>query len=510
MKAFIGAWLGTKHDAFIGWVLRLNHNAVDATASGKIPVEVELLYNGNPITAGKCEYLCKSVADSGMGNGYCGFSIPVPQNYAGQEKAYTLRIRGTQFVLSREAQAFGLFENKLPLPQLEGHMDDIHNGMVRGWAWNPAQPDEAVMVDLLIDGVAVQRIACNDFRADLKTHGKGDGRHAFHALLPLSIHDGGPHDVHVRFTNTRIALAGSPRSVRLMPGMPAHMVSQADFLLQDYRRQLDDISRMLSSAQTVPQAELQKQSMQLDAYKNWVHRHDTLSADDRLAITARVMNMQNPVTFSIIMPVYNPEPNQLRLAIDSVQRQLYPYWELCIADDASTDPEIARILKKAAKDDARIKVKTRSENGHIALASNDALTLATGGYAAFLDHDDMLAEHALYVMADAITRTHAELLYSDEDKIDMHGVRYEPYFKPDWNYDLMLTQNFACHFLVMKRDLLQSLGGLRSGFDGSQDHDLVLRASEKIPALSIHHVPFVLYHWRAGEHSTARTTQAKP
>ena len=238
-------------------------------------------------------------------------------------------------------------------------------------------------------------------------------------------------------------------------------------------------------------------------YREWCARFDTLSDADRAAIRARCEKLQT--RFSVVMPVYEtPEP-LLRKAIDSVRRQLYPRWELCIADDASKAPHVRRVLEEAMRDDARIKVTFREQNGHISAASNSALTLASGDWVALLDHDDELAEHALYMMAEEIAaHPDADLVYSDEDKIDHGGRRFDPHLKPDWNPDLFWSQNYLAHLCVLRRSRVVEVGGFREGFEGSQDYDLYLRAGQHV-----RHVPFVLYHWRAIEGSTAQAASAK-
>ncbi len=240
------------------------------------------------------------------------------------------------------------------------------------------------------------------------------------------------------------------------------------------------------------------------AYQRWIEDYDTLDDTDRTAIQAHVAAMPAHPVISVVMPVYNtPEP-LLRAAIASVRAQLYPYWELCIADDASPSPHIAAILHQVATEDPRIRVIRRPTNGHIAAATNSALALATGTWVALLDHDDILPEHALYQVAAEITaHPDARLIYSDEDRIDDNGVRFAPYFKPDFDPDLLLGQNYLCHLTVYRRDLIERLGGLRSGFDGSQDHDLALRATAAVTTAQVRHIPAVLYHWRVSAGSVS-------
>ncbi len=247
------------------------------------------------------------------------------------------------------------------------------------------------------------------------------------------------------------------------------------------------------------------------SYTHWVSRYDTLTPKARAIIARRVIGMQVVPLISVLMPVYNPSPTWLRAAIESVRSQLYPHWELCIADDASPSAEVRSILKEYSGGDERIKVVFRRENGHISAASNSALELATGPWLALMDHDDLLAEHALFWVAACIaSHPDARLIYSDEDKIDERGQRFSPYFKSDWNLDLFRSQNMFSHLGVLATDLVRAVGGFRIGLEGSQDWDLVLRCIERIEPSQIQHVPRVLYHWRVHAASTARSMKAKP
>jgi lipopolysaccharide biosynthesis protein/GT2 family glycosyltransferase len=246
-------------------------------------------------------------------------------------------------------------------------------------------------------------------------------------------------------------------------------------------------------------------------YANWVRLYDTINDDDREAIAMAIHEMTVRPLISVVMPVYNTVETYLRGAIDSVRRQLYPIWELCIADDASTAPHVRHILEYYRAIDPRIKVCYRGENGHISAASNSALALAEGSFVALLDHDDVLPEHALYMVAAALDADpEIDLIYSDEDKIDANGKRYDPYFKSDWNPDLMLSQNMFSHLGVYRRSLIEKLGGFCCGYEGSQDYDLVLRAQSLIDPNRIRHIPHILYHWRAAPGSTAFASETKP
>ena len=210
------------------------------------------------------------------------------------------------------------------------------------------------------------------------------------------------------------------------------------------------------------------------------------------------------------MPVYNTPEKLLVAAIESVRRQLYENWELCIADDASRQPHVRKVLERYQKKDPRIKVVIRETNGHISAASNSALALAHGEFIALLDHDDEIRPHALACVAlELNAHPDADLVYSDEDKIDENGHRYDHYFKPDWNPDLFNVQNYVSHLGVYRTLLVRDVGGFRVGYEGSQDWDLAQRLIERSAPDRIRHIPKILYHWRSVPGSTAMLIGAK-
>lgn len=260
-------------------------------------------------------------------------------------------------------------------------------------------------------------------------------------------------------------------------------------------------------------------------YEAWIEQYDTLSNEDLAKLRIEGERLPYQPSFSIIVPVFNPEPFMLAEAVLSVANQSYENWELILIDDCSTDDGVRRILEelalgKIAKDSplkdlpvsalAKIKVIYRKENGHIAKASNDGIKAASGDYIALLDHDDTLSLNALYENALALNERPYKYLYSDEDKLNQHGNRFNPYFKTAWNPILMLSQNYCCHFSVMERALVQSIGGFDSRKNGAQDWDLILRATDACRYEDIRHIPKILYHWRLSDRSTAQSTAAKP
>jgi glycosyltransferase involved in cell wall biosynthesis len=245
-------------------------------------------------------------------------------------------------------------------------------------------------------------------------------------------------------------------------------------------------------------------------YPDWILINDPLNEGVVRSMRNHIESMAHKPRFSVVMPVFNTKAEWLREAIDSVRNQIYPHWELCIADDASTAPHVCSILEEYRQKDSRIKVAYRDSTGHISQASNSALALATGDFVALLDHDDLLAPHALYHMAARLQiEPEAMILYSDEDKIAEDGTRTEPHFKSGWNPDLFFSQNYICHLCVFRRSLLEKIGGFRTGVEGSQDHDLLLRCLPHASDKQILHIPRILYHWRIHPQSTALSAGGK-
>jgi O-antigen biosynthesis protein len=242
-------------------------------------------------------------------------------------------------------------------------------------------------------------------------------------------------------------------------------------------------------------------------YHDWIARNDTLCDDDRSLIRTHIASFQDKPKFSILMPVYNTPVEYLRQGINSLLRQLYQNWELCVVDDASTSSEIREVLEEYAQKDARIRPDFRATNGGISACSNTALEMASGDWIVLMDHDDVLAEHALYLVAEAINgHPDAVIIYSDEDHVDAAGRRSSPYFKPDWDYDLFLGQNLISHLGAYRAHLARQMGGFREGFEGSQDWDFALRILDSAPNATVHHIPFVLYHWRQTNDTFSQTS----
>ncbi|HEX4095648.1 MAG TPA: glycosyltransferase, partial [Caulobacteraceae bacterium] len=243
-----------------------------------------------------------------------------------------------------------------------------------------------------------------------------------------------------------------------------------------------------------PPFERRTEGPSIAAYQAWIAANEP-GTQELQAIAAWAAHAPSPPTIAVVMPVHDPRPEHLEAAIASVQAQAYPAWALCIADDGSRSESVKAVLRQALGD-ARVRLVSHAESKGVAAATNAALALVQEEVVVFLDHDDVLAPHALAVIGRAFAdHPEAVAVYSDEDSLDAHGRRSEPRFKPDLDRERLLAQNYVNHAFAIRTPALRRLGGLREGLEGAQDHDLALRVadSELGPIL---HVPHVLYHWR--------------
>lgn len=241
-----------------------------------------------------------------------------------------------------------------------------------------------------------------------------------------------------------------------------------------------------------------------NTYENWRKKYTV--TEEELA-EQRKMQFTSPKRFSVIVPLYQTKPEYLRAMIDSILTQTYPYWQLCMAN-ASTE-ELTPILEEYAAKDSRICFTNLEKNEGISGNTNAALALADGDYIVLADHDDIVPANALYEFAAAIEKEpDIDMLYSDEDKVDMDGKKFfEPHFKSDFNIDLLCSMNYICHLFAARKDVVERAGSFRAEYDGAQDLDFILRCSEQ--AKHIYHVPKILYHWRCHLNSTAANPESK-
>ncbi|KAA0593696.1 glycosyltransferase involved in cell wall biosynthesis [Azospirillum lipoferum] len=491
---------------------------------------------------------------------HCGFRLTLPSELCdGKPHRIDLAIADSGVLLNAKPLRF---QQPDPAGHCIGQMDGVNGRTISGWCCNTARAARPVDLAVLVDGEVRGMVTADRLRSGLKLVGIGSERHGFSWPIPDGLCDGKPHRIAFVVAATGQQVPGSPLTIQpdARPSWRGHVTFAADGdivgwaydertpdvpvlvdILVDgrpYRTLTADVdrpdleainaARLASGFRCRPPSpppgtesavaeirvriagtgqDLPGSPMQVDlcrTYCAWVERYDTLTPSGREALRARLDALPRRPLLSVLMPVYNTPETLLREAIASVRRQIYPDWELCIADDASTDPKVAAVLAEESRADRRIRVVRRPVNGHISAASNSALELAAGEFAVLLDHDDLLREHALLLVAEEIlANPEATLIFSDEDKIDEAGERFEPYFKGGYNPDLLAAQNCISHLGVYRIDLMRRLGGFTVGLEGSQDYDLALRVIEHSPPAAVRHIPHVLYHWRAVPGSTA-------
>ena len=286
---------------------------------------------------------------------------------------------------------------------------------------------------------------------------------------------------------------------RLVPANILHKLKVVREAVRENRELLDVVATRLPAADRVwtPLADrlIPRPLPEPDDYERWCQAF--LDGQDLDSIRAFCATLAVQPIISIVVAVHRPKLSVLAEAIDSVKAQAYPNWQLCLVDDSSRDTELTHLLACEALSDPRIDLQVRPKRGNVVATQNDAIALAYGEYVTFLDHDDLLPPDALaWVVAYLNRYTSARLLYTDDDQLNAQGERVNPYFKPDWDPELLLGQNYLNHLLVIERATLKLLGGLREGTDGVQDWDLALRASELLSGNEIVHVPAIGYHWR--------------
>jgi GT2 family glycosyltransferase len=376
--------------------------------------------------------------------------------------------------------------------------------MIQGWVIRVDERTNAKMggVRVLIStkGQPIAELTADGFRADVAEALGADPSCGFSYALPPELRTGKSIVLDFHAMPDRILLRGSPLEIAIPAEAErtrlANLIDRADELFRyayHLRRELE--------------AALPAERLSLTEYSSWAKQNQPLVAARAKARYGAIVGNQ---LVSVLCPVFRPNHGEFLAAVDSVRNQTYKNWELILIDDASRDDELSEILERLSTLDQRIRVFTLPKNGGIANATNRGIREAKGKFIAFFDHDDLLEPFALEVMLSAQAATGAKLLYSDEDKIDRNGRLSEPNFKPDFNYRLLLDQNYICHFVVADSSTIKAAGGLDKRFDGAQDHELLLRLSEQLLPHEIHHVAEILYHWRITPKSTAGSGSAKP
>ncbi len=474
----------------------LNHNSIrgwveDSVEGLTSPFQLRFFVDGQLQNVITCNHLRMDVLKEGH-KPKSGLDFVFPRAvFDGKDHVLTIQtLDGRHVPIVFETKDFLEFDfNKKWRPTVISKVDGVEGGVLKGWALSSEEDGKKVgnvKLAITCDGTLIGHCTADLPRPDVGIAHSADDYCGFEFIIPPALCVGEPRKFGVRLEASEIELLGSPVTYSSKGELTPHVDAREPrhYELRHYNKWWREY---------------------WDALRNHVRTA-------RIADTAVAGNVesQNAVDVSILCPVYKPDLGEFSQAVESVIAQTHQNWELILVNDGSGDPALSSLLESYAKRDKRIKVIKYRKNKGIAAATNIARDAATGKYVALFDHDDVLSPVALEVMLKHAKKTNAELIYSDEDKIDKDGQHSDPAFKPDWNYRLMLSVNYVCHFVMVLRERLAQAGPFSSEYNGAQDHAMLLRLAEIISHDRIAHVSEILYSWRITAKSTAGGIGAKP
>jgi len=492
---------------------------VDRIKDGKI---VGWAYDGNLVTVPvtlhlyvdgdfKLEFCCdtrrEDVLNSGHPSALVGFNIAIPAKYYDDE-THTVELRSTdgrRVVSAADNKEFA--SNFLvPSTAIVGQVDGLHAGAIRGWVLRQDRKlaTEAGRQTILVTylGKPVAQMPANEFRADVAEARNCEPNCGFTFVPSIDLVAGKTVEFRFWVLPGGYELPGSPYKTTFL-------VPEVHVQLRRLLETTDHIFTQVWALRSHIKALLPAEQFTLQSYDAWARIYYRYLKTIQLPAPFSHEGEQNSPLVSIICPTYRPRMKDFVAAVESVIAQTYQNWEMIIVDDCSGSLELNAVIKEFASRDRRIRPYFLKTNAGISNATNAALEKVRGKYVAFFDHDDLLVDRAIEFMVHAALQTGAKLLYCDEDKIDDQGIFSEVSLKPDWNYRLLLSQNYVCHLLFVERAQLRKAGPLRKQCDGAQDHDFILRMAEVTPPEEIHHVSEILYHWRKTPFSTAASGGSK-
>lgn len=467
-----------------------------------------LFLDDRPIANFFCDIDRPDLERAGLRSSQTGFQFPVPEQYLdGESHTVSIRFHSGEYLPFSNGNG-GMAKSivlRMHAPvALSGCVDGLTHGALRGWAVRQDHGSKTKQggVDVLVlhNGIEVGRVKTDKHRGDVAKVLGCDAHCGFMFRPPARFRDGRSYTFDFNFAATGEPLEGSPVSFEYLTHLSDARVARLHNAVEEMSTQLWRLTRELKDM-------MSERVFMLADYDPWVRQYHA-------ALRYRRRQVPWPATcsqplVSILCPVYRPRMTDFVAAVESVLVQTYPNWELILVDDCSKSKEVTAAIAEFCARDGRIRAVPQKKNTGISGATNTAIAAAKGEYIALFDHDDLLLDVAVEIMMEAAFKTGAKMLYSDEDKIDDLGRYSDPNLKGDWNYRLLLGQNYVCHFLVVEAATLRAVGPLRSEYDGAQDHDLVLRLSETLDPARIVHVPEVIYHWRKTPGSTATVISAK-
>ena len=475
--------------------------------TGVVPAQFFILVDGEQTNEVVCSHLRPDVSAAGLAPGLVGFRANLPRRLL-DGKVHRVEFRDTRrhtvTLRVNDVPADSFDFTHVWQPTVRSFVDGLRSGGLEGWVLQ--KPDEDAkfegdcMVRVTCEGATIGHARANRVRADVGRSLSAPAQCGFRFVPPAWISRGRkqtyrfylmPNDIELDHSPVTASLVSDQAEARLLEVVDA--VDRMHVEMTRLRRQLQEL--------------MPRTIYTPGNYDEW--RRLYAPALSRRVLAARDPAAAAPLV-SVVCPIYRPLLKEFEAAVESVAAQTYANWELILVDDGSADALLTARIAAFAASDPRIKARPMARNGGISAATNAGLAAASGEWVAFFDHDDLLADVALEAMVQAAQATGAQVLYSDEDKVDAGGNASAPAFKPDWNHRLMLGVNYVCHLLFVARSALDAAGPLRSHYDGAQDHDLILRLSEAVDPAAIFHVPEILYHWRITATSTASDVSAKP
>jgi len=489
------------NDAVIGWA----YDEDDALTATVLHIKID----GAAAGSIRCDLPRPDVRQSGHASAHVGFAFPIPAAFM-DGKVHSIAFSGAEggetFLLPNDA----VIGNKISFMSnpitFVGQVDGFGDGTIRGWAFahdrSSGTKIGAQQILIFSRGAPVFQLKADQFRPDVATAFDADPNCGFSFSVPRALMISNPVELQFKIAYTNYELKNSPYSLVLL---------DADIVvsLQNVSAQVDRLFSQMWQLRRSIQGLIPADTHTIESYDHWAQQYFN-ALENEMASSGALQDMKQHPLISIICPTYRPRYPDFIAAVQSVIAQTYAHWEMIIVDDASADENLTDLIADFAAGDKRIKAISRRENGGISNATNDALAAAKGKYIAFFDHDDLLVPQALEVMLLAALGSGAKLLYCDEDKINDEGVFSDLNLKPDWNYRLLLSQNYICHLLFVEAALIRSVGLLRTACDGAQDHDMIIRLTERLTDREICHVPEILYHWRKTPTSTAQSGKSKP
>ncbi|MDI2112329.1 glycosyltransferase [Commensalibacter nepenthis] len=508
---FTGFCQEIKDGIIVGWAIN--------ASSPQDCVTVSVFIDEQQITEIKCDQDRKDVQEKiNFLRSDIGFQFVIPNEFR-DGKPHKLSFRFPDHnlisILTRKnpegitVHSFQYTEQLQTKVKILSCMDGWKNGAIHGWVLkqepSTGKYSGKCQVMVTMDGRHLKTVEANQFRGDVASAVNADARCGFAVVVPRILRKRVRSVFRVYVMPEEIELQGSPYETTLIDDLLEQQLlvvnNQIDFLYKEMATLRNQLKRLVSGSEYV-----------INEYGVWAKKYYSLLPKrlEKLHLELAIKNIefQTPL-ISIICPVYQPEMKFFKDAVASILKQTYQNWELILVDDGGKSTDIQKEIKQLVKQDSRIQSVILKTNKGISEATNAGIKKATGEWIAFFDHDDVLVPQALEIMIGFAQLYPAQMLYSDEDKVDDSGAFVEPHFKPDFNYRYLLGLNYICHFVMVHADAVKQAGILHSKYDGAQDHDFLLRLTEVIPYQQIYHVPEVLYHWRKTAGSTAETVENK-